>query len=511
MSLLDAPVTFLKLVFRLLKGIILLPLSVAKRLYRGTLRIRTTSPASTALTLLALALAVVTGAGVYHAAQSGVEVSASSAPVVSAFLKWMTSGWGYVLAAFVFGKGTIWGVRKARIRKAAQHTGYSPKTIERAADEIRTTDGTTRSIIFGDDTLEDATEHILSSFAGDEDSLTLADASDEVEEAVDAGLPVSPDKEHPDDADDDADENRGWAERLKLWRMDLAASIRTDELVWRFGVPAAVVFVLELILVEIWVQWWLYPAMLSAAILAGIVSYKASARLRQRRLKKLRQSRGGESWEGIGVLVKTVDAEDITLHMGFLAGRRYASTNREELAVTLAQRALERARGYHPSPAIEERYAWCVDRYILSFEGWRENMEKAQIMDELVNQVHNSEEGLLPKEVLAHRVVEHDRKYIWQGLRYVGLGYDPDLVAECYDEMVPNTLVEHDINVGAPGVENASMTAVRTRSETLPPDVAQIRAAYSERFPRQNLPDRYELPEVDPDEATRGFTIPSDD
>jgi len=175
----------------------------------------------------------------------------------------------------------------------------------------------------------------------------------------------------------------------------------------------------------------------------------------------------------------------------------------------LATRALERAYGYHPSPAIEERYAWCLDRYILNFQGWRENMEKPQVMDQLVNTVLDSEDGMLPKEVLVHRVVEHDREYVWQGLRYVGMGYDPDLVAECYEELVPNTLVEHEFTIRDPSGDR-QVTAVRTRTETLPPDVAKLRASFSDRFSNQ-MPDRYSLPDVDPDEATSGFRIPADD
>ncbi len=162
------------------------------------------------------------------------------------------------------------------------------------------------------------------------------------------------------------------------------------------------------------------------------------------------------------------------------------------------------------SPAIEERYAWCLDRYILNFAGWRENMEKPQVMDQLVNTVLDSEDGMLPKEVLAQRVVEHDRQYIWMGLRFVGMGYDPDLVAECYDELVPNTLVEHQFTISAPDAER-EVTAVRARTETLPPDVAKLRASFSDSFPIRQMPDRYNLPAVEPDESTNGFRIPADD
>jgi len=215
-----------------------------------------------------------------------------------------------------------------------------------------------------------------------------------------------------DEPESEADETPpSNAERFKLWRMDLATGLRTDDVIWKLLVPASIVFVLELILVRFWVQWWLYPSLLAGALLVGVGVYRGDQWLRQRRLRSLRQERGGETWEEIAVLVKTVDAEGMTCHMGFLAGRTYASTDRKELIDTLATRALERAYGYHPSPAIEERYAWCLDRYILNFAGWRENMEKPQVMDRLVNTVLAvRRDGLRPgsrRRVLRRTCPEH--------------------------------------------------------------------------------------------------------
>jgi len=481
--------------------------------------IRTASPASKALLVVVFALAGVAGAGVFYMTQAEVGVSASSAPLLSAVLEWATSGWGYVFAAIVFGRGSIWGIRKARIVKAARETGHKPQTVGRMADEIRTTDGTNRAIIFGDDDTVSARKRIRQAFNGNDDRISFdADAGDDVhvdgpgtvDEATAMNLPrlaADDDREPEQETEEDLISN---AERFKLWRMDLATGLRTDDVIWKLLVPAGIVFVLELILVRFWVQWWLYPSLLAGALLVGVGVYRGDQWLRQRRLRSLRQDRGGETWEEIAVLVKTVDAEGMTCHMGFLAGRTYASTDREDLIDTLATRALERAYGYHPSPAIEERYAWCLDRYILNFAGWRENMEKPQVMDQLVNTVLDSEDGMLPKEVLAQRVVEHDRQYIWMGLRFVGMGYDPDLVAECYDELVPNTLVEHEFTISAPDAKR-EVTAVRARTETLPPDVAKLRASFSDRFPIRQMPDRYSLPAAKPDESTHGFRLASGD
>jgi len=513
MGLVDSAIAAAKGFLRLLLKLVLLPFRIPKRLWRAVTGIRTASPASKALLLVVFVLAGVAGAGVFFMTQAEVEVSASSAPLISAILEWATSGWGYVLAALIFGRGSVWGIRKTRISKAAAETGFHPETIAQMADEIRTTDGTNRAIIFGDDVFEEACDRIDGAFEGEDDRISFDENPEEVDDTEPDGavsLPVPLQKAQPPaPTEDENEDDPSNAERFKLWRMDLATGLRTDDIVWKLLVPTGIVFVLELILVQFWVQWWLYPSLLAGALLAGLGVYQGDQWLRNRRLASLREERGGETWEEIAVLVKTVDAEGMTVHMGFLAGRTYASTDREELTETLATRALERAYGYHPSPAIEERYAWCLDRYILNFAGWRENMEKPQVMDQLVNTVLDSEDGMLPKEVLVHRVVEHDREYVWQGLRYVGMGYDPDLVAECYEELVPNTLVEHEFTIRDPSGDR-DVTAVRTRTETLPPDVAKLRASFSDRFANQ-MPDRYSLPAVDPDEATSGFRIPADD
>ena len=517
MGFVDSAVGFVKGAFRLLLRLVLLPFRIPKKIWQAVTGIRTSSPASKALLMAVFVLASIAGVGVFFVSQAEVEVSASSAPLVSAILEWATSGWGYVFAAIVFGRGSIWGIRRARIMRAARETGQDPNTIGRMADEIRTTDGTHRAIIFGDDTLETARDRIREALDGHDDRISFAgdaaEESDDVEPEPSAvTLPTPADEAGPAVTADDPDEDEqpSNAERFKLWRMDLATGLRTDDIVWKLLVPAGLVFAAELIFVQFWVQWWLYPSLLAGSLLAGLGVYQGDKWLRNRRLATLRKDRSGETWEEIAVLVKTVEADDMTMHMGFLAGRTYASTDREELVDTLARRALERSYGYHPSPAIEERYAWCLDRYLLNLDGYLENMEKPQVMDHLVNEVIDSEDGMLPKEVLAQRVVEHDRKYVWQGLRYVGMGYDPDLVAECYEELVPNTLVEDEFTIRAPDGDRP-VTAVRARTETLPPDVAKLRASFSDRFPIRRMPDRYELPFVEPDEATRGFRIPTDD
>jgi len=385
--------------------------------------------------------------------------------------------------------------------------------VERLSEEIRTTDSTTRVIAFADDPVDELASRIREAFdgAGDE-TLRFGSASDQdVDDGEADNLPVRVrEQEQGVEAhspDEEGEQGPTRAERFALWRKDLASSLRSDSLIWRFLVPAVLIFGAELIIAQFWVIWWLYPVMVAGAILGGLVIWRGTLSWRRRRLTALREERSGDIYDDISVLVKAVETDDLTVYMGFLAGRRYASRHPDQLAETLATRALDRCEGKQPAPAIEERWAWCLDRYIVDFEGWRENREKPAIMDQLVTEVLDAEECMLPKQVLAHRVVEHDREYIWQGMRFVGYGFDPRLVAEAYEELTPSALVEREIEINRPD-EETTITAVRARTEALPPDVAQVRANFSERFPTRKLPDRYALPAPDRREETEPFLLP---
>jgi len=516
MGLLDSPIALLKgagsWLLRMVKAVVRSPIRGPKRVVATIKGLRTLSPVTGALALVAVLLGGVVGIGVFFAAQTSWEVSGSSAPVLSAFLGWMTSGWGYVLAALVFGRGTIWGVRRRLVAKSARESGYRPCTIERLGEEIRSTDGTTRVIAFTDDPVDELTGRITDAFETGDDDVLRFEGDDVEQEPEKLNLPVP-------EADTPATENRGpedsenglsRPEWFALWRKDLASGLQTDTLIWRFLVPVMLVLVVELIAVQFWVTWWIYLVLIAGALLGGIGVWRGTLWWRRRRLRDLRTEHSGDIYDEISVLVKSIETDELTIHMGFLAGRRYASRDRERLAETLAERALQRCQGQQPAPAIEERHAWCLGRYIVDFEGWRENREKPEIMDQLVTEVLEAEEGMLPKQVLAHRVVEHDRKFIWQGLRFVGYGYDPRLVAEAYEDLEPAALVEREVEIDRPDEETTTLTAVRARTETLPPDVAQIRANFSERFPTRKLPDRYDLPETGRDEAARPFTIPKE-
>ena len=110
--------------------------------------------------------------------------------------------------------------------EAARETGHNPQTVGRMADEIRTTDGTNRAIIFGDDDTESARERIRQAFNGQDDPISFDEEADPSEAPVDEATPTDP------------------------GAMNLATGLRTDDVIWKLLVPAGIVFVLKLILVR---------------------------------------------------------------------------------------------------------------------------------------------------------------------------------------------------------------------------------------------------------------------
>jgi len=442
-------------------------------------------------------LGMVSGVGIFYALTANVDTSGSSTGFLTTVLDWGTNGWGYVFMALLMGRSSLWGFRKSLIRLSARKTGYSAATIDRLATEARTTDGCTRILASASDDLGDLAETIRWGFAGRHERIEH-DADHDAPRRVETVSWWSDalSREWPDDGET-RDPSIG--ERFAVFRKDIAAAFDTGDVLWRFIVPALVVFVLELVVVRFWVSIWLYPVLLSTALFLAGAWYVAGKWYRHRKLDSLRADDTEDAWGDVAVLVKSIDTQERTVYVGFLEGRRYASDDPEQLAQVLAERALQRARGETPSPAIEERYAWCLRRYLPLFESWRENVEKPAVMDELVETVRGAPDGLIDKHRLADAVVTADR----------ACGYDPELVAEAYRELVPEALVEESVAVPTADGETATRTVVRLRTEPLPKDAEQLRASFSDRFHDHDEYD-YRLPDVDVGEDADPFVLPTD-
>lgn len=445
------------------------------------------------------------GLGLYFALTTSASTSASSAPFLTTILDWSTNGWGYVLLALFFGRSSLWGFRKSLVRKAALKSGYSMRTIERVASEARTTDGCNRIPAFADDSVAGLAQNLRWGFEGKHERIKA-----ELKETEYADVESWWSGELASDWETGDDErDLLTVERWRLFRMDLATSLDADTLLWRFAVPACVVFVIELLVVRVWVSWWLYPVFVVIALFVAGLFYAIGTYRRHRKLNILRRDRGEDEMDSVSVLVKKAEAEDATMYYGFLAGRSYASDDPEKLSRVLAERALQRANGKQPAPAIEERFAWCLKRYVVSLDSYVKNREKRAIMDALSDAVNRAPDGFIAKDHLADEVVEHDRRTVWQGLRHVGFGYDRDLVAECYADIVPNTLVEKEITVDGANDETRDVTVVRKITEPLPPGSENLRAQFSDRFRARDYETRYSLPDVDSGDTADPFVRPA--
>lgn len=306
----------------------------------------------------------------------------------------------------------------------------------------------------------------------------------------------------PDDVEDDVRDP--WREDLKLFRLDLASTLNFSEITWQLLLPAGVAIVLMLLSVQLWVQVWVYPVIFAAGLLVGVLNYMRVSWKRSRRLKALRKERESVNWSDVSVLVKEVEVPETRIYyawMGDAEPRRYAHDDQEEFAEEVAHRAYELVEGVPVSPSVMEKQATELEKMHPDLHGFRDT-EKEAIMTWLLEHVEDSQHGLVPKAKLIEDCIEHDL----QGRRFApgrrGEGYDPDLVREAYRELVPAALVEQEVDVSREDVEDdqdepLTLTAVRLRTEPLPPEYGQIRAAFSSRFGNYaRWTPMYELPDV---------------
>lgn len=329
--------------------------------------------------------------------------------------------------------------------------------------------------------------------------LPSADADSRADESGDHDPGPGPASIDDDPAGDDDGQNLSFREKFRMWRLDMEASFKSREIVWRFLAPAAISYIIMLLVAQLWVIWWLYLVLGGLAVAIGGLYYAGSKWRRLRRLEQLRSTGGDSEWGDMtAVLAKRAETEDVTMYYLHIGGRVFANSNPRQLAETGADRALQRVEGYRMAPAIEERYAWFLSHYVPDLHGIRENIEKRRIQEEMVDAIRQSRDGLISKTQLAYEVIEHDRRTIWFGLRFVGFGHDPDLVAEVYREFVPIKLVEQKVTVTGPEGEDHTITVVYERDRALPPTTAKFQAKFEKRLKNHGLDSRYDLPDVDP-------------
>ncbi|SDL09179.1 hypothetical protein [Natronorubrum texcoconense] len=368
--------------------------------------------------------------------------------------------------------------------------------------------------------IDDVRDEIEAATAPDDDGLE-ADAKavrDQIQQGYTAAIDLSdelyevmnePEFDVPDtDAEADSRERqipwrvRFMEEMKHLW-LDLQSGFRTGDAVVKFGVPAIVTFVLQLFAVGLWTHPVVYALFITTSTIVGLFWYWVVKRRRQRRLKRYRADSSSDYWLDCAGQFKTVETADVTVYMGFIAGRRYASYDREEFVRKTARTMHQHVSDECVAPSDLQHYARCLEQMKPNLKGHRENVLRPLILKELKETVETADDDIIPKAELAWSVIEQptssriERK----------LGHDPELVCEEYEWLVEDAhiLDERDVEFRDANGDVQVITLVFPAEKRRLPDVSERHSQFSDRFTDRKGEAVYKLPDVDPRDGLQGF------
>lgn len=480
----------------------------------------------------------------------------SAGPFVRFLVRSVAANWWMWAVITLLAVVAAWYLRWHLFAKAtARETRFSLHAVKRLGYETRSTDGTTP--LYGDTThtKDQLKGKLLRAFSGSEHVETTRDLSaDDLKSpgalAAEAGpagaleAEPEPEPEAPEGADLDPDlaadlaggmavaeivvgatgwdPNRGpdadadsddaedaSAEEpstlsslggrarspLAVWRLELASALNLDELVWRFAFPAVLSAYFMFALAQtFWLRPLGYVMVASVSVFIGTVSFAVFKVLRRRRLSAVRETSETKRWPQAVALAKRIDVRDgPTGYYVRMGGRDYFHFDKVRLAEKVADRWHQRIHGDTVAPAFEEKCARNVRQMLPTlhqFEYKDGHEGRAAIMDDLVDEVRTSADpdGIVPKRTLCERVVR----------RGDGIGHDPDLVAECYQELVPTALYETPVTLEDTDGNEQTVVCVHLRSQVIPDDLSQIRAQFSREFSADDTAT-YDLPAIPQD------------
>jgi len=450
-------------------------------------------PSDTVGTRIGLVGAVFAGLitiiGVFTTLGSGVETGSDSSWFVTTLLGVATSLWTYALLAVALIGVFLYARRKRSAQRAARDTGFSVNSVSRLAAEARTADGTSTIIASPSDTVQSSASRIITALESyhavlDPDDRDVIDH--DIVEAAEASA----------DAADETDlvvherANANVDERTRRKRLELASTINLSDIFWNFGIQSMATFVALLVGVRFWVALWVYPVLLVVSVTVGALWYVAVHRRRRTRVKAARQPDTQPRHSDIAVLVKKVDVPETTIYLGWCGGTVYADYDEIRLAWTLSEVAHAHIEGEPIPPTLQQKFWRELTQYRPNLKS-REELERGQIIDDLVRTVADTESNMLPKNKLCDRVIKRDKQHVG------GIGYDPRLIGDVYADLNPTTLVEDSVEVEATTGDLKPLTIVRLRTKPLPRKVAHMEADFSMDHQPDYQPD-FSLPEVDP-------------
>ncbi|WP_123619179.1 hypothetical protein [Halorubrum sp. CSM-61] len=322
----------------------------------------------------------------------------------------------------------------------------------------------------------DPKDAVVHGLTRDEDGNLVADTESEPTELVPY---EGEDATDTDETDVDEPTTVSIATRLKrgiqTLRMDLATGLNVSELAYRFGIPASLTAMLIVVLNQtLWFSVWVYPIIIAVSTLVGGVYYTGYKWRQHRRLESLRHETEAASWNTVRVLAKRVETEEITVYMAWMSGKRYADYDKARLANKLAGRWHQFLNSGECYPAIQEKFHRDIRTYdpaLYYTEYGDEEDGRAAIYDDIVREVKQARDpaGIVPKDQLAERVMNRD----------FGLGHDPDLIAECYEDLYPEVLAEHDVDLEDTDGNEKTVTIVHLRSRRIEPELAKLRTQFA--------------------------------
>jgi len=439
--------------------------------------------------VMLVATAVLAGAG-FLAVASGVDAGGDSSWFMEQLVGAATSVWSYALVLLLLFAVIRVTQRSRAATKAASRTGFSEQTCHRLASEAQTADGASTVVVSPADSVDTACDRIL------------RPSRRRTARSTSTGGHARPRRRYRHGRRGERRGGRGNrpcgrrpcergpSEHAHLSRLELASTLNGRDLFWSFAVPAGVTALAALILVQFWAAIWVYGLILAASLVAGSAWYVGAHYWRRRRAKSVRSTRQQASYDDIAVLVKKADTDDVTCYYGWVGGTVYADYNELRLAWTLSEVAHAHIEGEPIPPTIQQKFARNLQQYLPNLEGYEEAVEKAEIRDRLIQEVAESPSNRLPKNRLADRVIRRDKD------RIGGVGYDPRLVAEAYDAVVPYALVEEHVDVETPTEGTKSMSVVRLRTEHVTPEAIATDAQFSSLYQPDYSPD-FGLPAVD--------------
>lgn len=459
---------------------------------------RSEDPARRGNGMLWVAIAVFAGVAVavgLYAVTSGIDVQTSSSAPVRWTATVLTSVWTFAAVGAIVAWGVVYTRDSKKASAAAKHTGVPKQTVRRLALEVKSTSGTSRVIVDSDDDDENVEDSIRRKLDGeDPDSYgtnpgvhgdisgsTTTDDGVSEEWFEDTHVPVTNGEDTDQDEEEEDEEDDDGAvlsarDRWTAWKLDTAAALDRDDLIWKFAAPAAVIAVTSVLALGIWIRPIALVGIVSASAAVGLTNLYRVKRKRLRRLGKYRDSTTARPVDTASVLLKTVETPDMTVYVAWVGGHRYASPDREEFVEGVASRAIEWAVTGEVRPSVMERFASELESMRPCISAYRD-FERNRIGQLLVDKIEDAR--IAPRGWLIESVVEDglDRSSPEQEL-----GHDPRAVREMYELLTPAVLVEEPVTVQDTDGGDREVRAVRLRGDPIRPGDAQDKARFSTTF-----------------------------